>query len=266
MRPTHATVPVVLVIAGNDPSGGAGMQADIEALASHGCHAAPVITALTVQDTTDVRGLVPTDAELVLRQARCILEDMPVAAIKVGLLGSNATTEAVGELLAGCPDIPVVLDPILRSGAGTTLVDAHSATVLETLLSTVTVLTPNSEEARILAGTGSGLDQCGAELLRAGAEFVLITGTHEDEPRVVNRLYGPDGLIETFDWERLPHSYHGSGCTLASSIAGLLARDADPLQAIHQAQEYTWQTLRHGYRLGHGQHLPNRLFWATRRE
>jgi len=255
-------VPVVLTIGGNDPSGGAGIQADLEAIASHGCHAAPVVSALTVQNTTDIQCLIPTAPDLLLRQARCVLDDMPIAAIKVGLLGTAEVAAAVAELLAQRRDIPVVLDPVLSAGGGTRVTDSGTLSALRALLPAVTLLTPNSTEARTLANGNGSLDECGRQLLSAGVEFVLITGTHEDEPQVVNRLYGPDNHCETYTWDRLPHSYHGSGCTLAASIAGLLAQGATPLEAVHQAQEYTWQSLRHGYRLGQGQHLPNRLFWV----
>ncbi len=261
MMQTHS-VPVVLVFSGNDPSGGAGLQADLEALASHGCHAAPVVTALTVQNTRDIQSLNPVEPALVVDQARCVLQDIRVNAIKIGLIGSPETARALRDLLAEWPDIPVVLDPVLRSGEGTTLVNERGLAALNALLPTVTVLTPNSQEARVLSPGCTDLDACGFDLLRRDCEFVLITGTHENEPLVVNRLYGNGVLMERFSWERLPGSYHGSGCTLAASIAGLLAQAMEPLAAVYQAQAYTWQTLRHGYRIGHGQSLPNRLFWA----
>lgn len=257
-------IPVVLVVGGNDPSGGAGLQADLEALVSHGCHAAPVISALTVQDTTDVRAVVAVPPELVLHQAQCILEDLPITAVKVGLLGSAETPRVLATLLAAYPRLSVVLDPVLRSGGGTALIDSLGLEPIRALLPLVTVLTPNSEEARRLAGGERDLKVCGRALVSAGAQFVLITGAHEDEPEVVNRLFGPDGFEQRFGWPRLPHLYHGSGCTLAASIAALLARGVEPAAAVQRAQAYTWQSLRHGYRLGKGQHLPHRLYWMRR--
>ena len=124
------------------------------------------------------------------------------------------------------------------------------------------MLTPNSREARALAPEADNLDACAMALLERGAEFVLITGTHENTRDVANSLYTNRRLIETFTWERLDGSFHGSGCTLSSSIAGLLAQGLEPFSAIHEAQEYTWQALAAGYRIGMGQQLPNRLFWA----
>ena len=256
-------VPVVMALSGNDPTGGAGIQADIEALASMGCHTAPVITALTVQDTQGVQRFQATDCTLLVEQARAVLEDMPVAAFKIGMIGSVENVECIHSLLTDYPQIPVVLDPILSAGGGGSLADDEMEDALRTLLlPQTTILTPNSIEARALASEADTLDACAQELLDLGCEYVLITGTHEHSPTVENRLYAEHRRLETFTWERLPGSYHGSGCTLASSIAGLLAQGLEPFSAVHEAQEYTWETLQQGYRIGMGQLLPNRLFWA----
>ena len=256
-------IPVVLVFAGNDPCGGAGIQADIESIASMGCHAAPVITAITVQNTEDVVRIEPVDAISVMDQARAVLEDMPVAAIKIGLLGSAENVEAIHAILMDYPEVPVVLDPVVESGAGSALIDDDTAqSMAELLFPLTTVLTPNTLEVAMFAPEGDNLESRAQELLEAGCEFILITGTHENTPHVVNTLYADSRQIEAWTWERLPHSYHGSGCTLASAIAGLLAQGLDPFVAFNEAQEYTWDALKHGYRLGMGQHLPNRLFWA----
>jgi hydroxymethylpyrimidine/phosphomethylpyrimidine kinase len=258
-----SSVPVVMAFSANDPSGGAGIQADIEALLSHGCHTAPVITALTIQDTQDVLGYTPLDGELVVEQARAVLEDMPISAFKLGLLPSAEVVEAVHSILSDYPEIPVIVDPVLTSGSGTVLTeDEVIDTMTELLLPQATVLTPNSREARTLAPEADTLDACAMALLERGVEFVLITGTHEQTRDVENRLYANRRLLETFTWERLEGSFHGSGCTLAASIAGLLAQGLEPFSAIHEAQEYTWQALAAGYRIGMGQQLPNRLFWA----
>lgn len=259
----NRTVPVVMVFAGNDPSGGAGMQADIETLASMGCHCVPVITAITIQDTSAVHGYSAVDASLLMAQARAVLEDMPVAAIKIGMIGSVENVEAINTLLLDYPDVPVVLDPIIHGGGGGELADDDVVDALVNLLMEhITVLTPNSLEARALAPEADSLDACAQEILDYGPEFVLITGTHENTVQVINTLYGNRRQLETFSWERLPGHYHGSGCTLASAIAGLLAHGMEPFTAIHEAQEYVWESLKHGYRAGMGQMLPNRFFWA----
>lgn len=264
---TQYDIPVVMTFAGNDPTGGAGIQADIEAIASMGCQAAPVITTLTVQDTRNVIRFEPVSSLLLIEQARAVLEDMPIACFKLGMLGSVENVEAIHTLLRDYPEIPVVTDPVLRAGGGNELADDELIDAMITLLLPLTtVLTPNSQEARRLAPEADTLDACGQELLATGCELVLITGTHENTATVDNILYGNMRKLETFSWERLPHSYHGSGCTLASGIAGLLGQGLEPFTAIHEAQEYTWEALKNGYRVGMGQHLPNRLFWARAEE
>lgn len=263
---TQHTIPVVIAISGCDPSGGAGIQADIEALASMGCHAAPVITALTLQDTQRVMSYQPSDPELVGRQLDALFADMQIAACKIGMLGSADIAAAVQHRLAEHPQVPVVLDPVLSGGGGGELSDDRTAmAMLELLVPLANVATPNSLEARRLAPGETSLTECARRLMGRGAEFVLIKGAHEDTPLVVNSLYGGNRLIERYSWERLPGEFHGSGCTLASAIAGLLAHGTEPRSAIREAQEYTWETLKQGYRIGHGQSIPNRLYWALDR-
>jgi hydroxymethylpyrimidine/phosphomethylpyrimidine kinase len=135
----------------------------------------------------------------------------------------------------------------------------------ELLLPQTTILTPNSMEARRLADMeddDASLFACATRLVEAGCEFVLVTGTHEATPQVVNTLYGKSGVVRSDAWARLPFSYHGSGCTLASAIAAMLANGLDIPEAVREAQDYTWHALEKAYRPGMGQHLPDRLFWA----
>lgn len=265
--------PIVLTFAASDPTGGAGIQADLLTLASMGCHPLSVITALTVQDTAGVESILAIDADWVADQARTLLEDMPVAAFKIGMLGSAEVVSVIAEIVADYPDIPLVLDPVLASGrgdqfAGEDTVDA----MIELLLPQTTLLTPNSLEARRLAqdddieDDNPDLAECAQRLLDTGCEYVLVTGTHEHTPQVVNILYGADGIIRSDRWDRLPGSYHGSGCTLASAIAANLANGLDIAEAVHDAQEYTWQALSAGFRPGMGQFIPDRFFWARGEE
>ena len=255
--------PIVMTFSGHDPGGGAGIQADIESLTSLGCRAAPVITALTIQDSCDVLESTPLKADQVTAQARTVLADLPIAAFKIGMLGSAENVEAIHSILQDYPQLPLVLDPVLASGSGSALGSAGLLEAMRTLLlPCTTVLTPNSLEARALAEHTGTLDDCARALLERGTDYVLITGSHEKTAHVINSLYHEQKLLESFTWERLPHSYHGSGCTLAASIAGLLAHGLDPFQAVHEAQEFTWNALRQGTRPGKGQYLPDRLFWA----
>jgi hydroxymethylpyrimidine/phosphomethylpyrimidine kinase len=261
--------PIVLVFAASDPSGGAGLQADIMTLSSMGCHPLSVITAVTIQDTAGVDDVSPIDAEWVADQARCVLEDMPVAAFKLGVLGSVETIAAIAEVVSDYPEIPLILDPVLASGRGDELASEEMVGALrELLIPQTTIITPNSIEARRLAAVEADDDddpdlaECARRLIASGCEYVLVTGTHENTPQVVNTLYGEEGVIRTDSWQRLPGSYHGSGCTLASAIAATIANGLAIGEATKDAQEYTWQTLKAAFRPGMGQYIPDRLFWA----
>jgi len=266
----NPTPPVVLTFAATDPSSGAGLQADILTLASIGCHPISVVTAITVQDTLGVDNVMVFDAEWVNEQARAVLEDMEVEAFKIGMLGSIENIAVIAEIVADYPDIPLLIDPILSSGRGDELAnDEMQEAMADLLFPQATLLTPNSLEARRFAFADESeeiehmsLDESAKRLLSMGSEYVLITGTHERTTEVINTLYGDNGLIRSYSWERLPGSYHGSGCTLTSAIAACLAHGLSMEEAIQEAQEYTWQTLKGAFRPGMGQYIPDRLFWA----
>jgi hydroxymethylpyrimidine/phosphomethylpyrimidine kinase len=265
--------PIVLVFAATDPSGGAGLQADIMTLSSMGCHPLSVVTAVTIQDTMGVDDVSPIEAEWVIDQARCVLEDMPVAAFKIGLLGNIEQIAAIAEVVSDYPEVPLVLDPVLASGRGDELVTEEMVVALkELLIPQTTILTPNSLEVRRLAAEegeeGEGLDfaECAKRIIAGGCEYVLVTGAHENTPQVVNTLYGQNGVVRSDSWQRLPGTYHGSGCTLASAIAATIANGLEVSDAVKDAQEYTWQTLKAAFRPGMGQYIPDRLFWAREEE
>lgn len=264
--------PIVLTFAASDPTGGAGLQADLLTLASMGCHPLSVVTALTVQDTRGVDDLLAIDSDWVVDQARKVLEDMPVAAFKLGVLGSIENITAIAEIISDYPEVPVIMDPVLASGRGDALASEDMIIAMrELIVPQTTVLTPNSMEARRLAEEDEdeedpGLDECATRLVSLGCEFVLITGTHENTAEVINTLYGEQGIVRSDRWKRLPGSFHGSGCTLASAIAATMANGLDVPEAVREAQEYTWQALAHGFRPGMGQHLPDRFFWAREGE
>jgi hydroxymethylpyrimidine/phosphomethylpyrimidine kinase len=258
--------PIVLTFAAADPTGGAGLQADLLTLSSLGCHPLSVVTAITAQDTRGVDGLLAVEADWVARQARLLLADMPVAAFKLGVLGSARNAETVAGILAAHPRTPVVLDPVLASGRGDALSDDATVQALRAaLLPRTTVLTPNSLEARrlALAAPGASLPDCARELVQLGCKYVLITGTHEAGAQVVNALYDANGRVREDAWPRLPAEYHGSGCTLASAVAAFLAKGLAVGDAVGKAQAYTWKALQSGFAPGRGQHLPNRQFDAT---
>ena len=245
--------PLALTFAASDPTGGAGVQADLLTLAALGCHPLSVLTGVTVQDTTGVELFEALRADLVERQARRVLAESKVAAIKVGVLGSADNVRAVAAIAAEHAHVPLVLDPVLASGRGDVLAsDSVLESLLEFLVPRATILTPNTLEAKLLGGE--------KRLLALGCRYVLVTGTHDAGAEVVNRLYDARGLVREDRWERLPGSYHGSGCTLASAIAAALAKGADVAAAVRGAQEFTWRALAAGFRTGAGQSLPNRFF------
>jgi hydroxymethylpyrimidine/phosphomethylpyrimidine kinase len=250
--------PLVLSLSGHDPTGGAGIQADIEAITATGGRACSVITAITVQDSVDVHAVLPQRREDFLAQAAVLLAEFPIAAIKIGLLGSPAIADAVADLLQRVdPATPVVIDPILAAGGGKELGGSALIPILRTrLLPRCTLLVPNTHEAARLGGSAD-LDACAAALLALGCENVLITGTHAASTDVLNRLYSLHGRRQ-YCWPRLPHDYHGSGCTLASACASYLAQGYPLEIAVELAQRYTWWSLKRGFRPGRGQHFPHR--------
>jgi hydroxymethylpyrimidine/phosphomethylpyrimidine kinase len=258
--------PIVLVFSASDPTCGAGMQADVLAIAGLGCHPLSVLTAITAQDTRGVQGALALEPEWIARQARAVLADMPVAAFKIGMLGSARNAEAVAGILDEHSRTPVVLDPVLASGRGDLLSNSETLAALRSaLLPRATVLTPNSLEARrlALAAPDAALPDCARVLADLGCGHVLITGTHEPGAQVVNTLYAGSAVLREDRWPRLAGEYHGSGCTLASALAAMLARGMAVPEAAQAAQAYTWKTLDSGYRPGQGQHIPDRLAGRT---
>jgi len=250
---------MVLTFAASDPTGGAGVQADLLTIAALDCHPLSVITGLTVQDTRGVARVMAVESEWVRSQAQHVLADIEAAAFKTGVLGSAANVRAVTEIAASHARVPLVVDPVLASGRGDALAaDGTLEAMRKYLLPRTMVLTPNSVEARRLAGESS-LAACARRLVDDGCQYVLITGTHEATDEVVNTLYDGTGVVREDRWQRLAGEYHGSGCTLASAIAARLAHGASVADAVREAQDFTWHALAAGFRAGHGQLLPQRF-------
>jgi hydroxymethylpyrimidine/phosphomethylpyrimidine kinase len=265
----NPTPPTVLVFAANDPSGGAGLMADVLTLASLGCHTLPIITAITVQDSAGVQEFHAVDSEIVDEQARFILEDIKIDVIKVGMVGSVENLAVIAEIASDYPDIPLILEPVFSMGRGEELSNEELIGAMrELLLPHTHLVTPNNTEARLLASDDPDeqeempLDAAAQRILECGCEYVLIAGTHEKTPKVVNTLYSRLGRVRTDQWPRLPGSYHGAGATLASAIAGALANGADIGDAVKDAQDFTSQALSAAFRPGMGQFVPDRMFWA----
>ena len=192
-----------------------------------------------------------------------MLADIPVAAIKIGLLASLGAVDALHDVLADFETIPVVLDPVGRAGGGAPLADDDlMRAVAARLLPRTTVATPNTREAFRLAPGAATVGAAARRLLESGCGHVLVTGADEATPGVVNRLYESGGRVESFEWPRVDGVFHGSGCTLAASLAAGLARGLAPRAAAAEAQRYTRDAIAGGYRIGGGQLVPERLLRA----
>lgn len=248
--------PCILCIGGHDPTGGAGLQADIETVTVLGGQAMSLVTALTAQDTHNVASLLPTPADFFTAAAERLLRDITPDAIKIGLIGSVALIPPLVQILRGFPG-PVVLDPVLAAGGGFDLSAVRLVEVMrEQLLPLATLTTPNRAEARRLADNDDAAEAA-QSLLHWGADAVLLTGADEATGDVVtNQLYLGDGNPRAFRWPRLPHRYHGSGCTLASACAAYLALGDDVITAVNRAQGFTAGALQAANQPGGGQWLP----------
>ena len=254
------TSPCVLVFAGLDPSGGAGIQADIQAIGAAGVHPLPLVTALTVQDNQHVHAVHPVDPAILREQVRVLVgQGTRIDAVKIGIVGSAANAQAIAEALdllrERAPDLPVVLDPVLASGHGDLLTKGDAVLALAPLRRFATLVTPNLPEARALCGTDD-VDLQARQLMNDSPN-VLIKGGHGAGDTVVNRWFCGQHR-RSWSWARLPGDYHGSGCTLASAIAARLAQRLPMEDAIDAAQQYTQRSLEHAFAIAEGQRIPDR--------
>lgn len=262
--------PNVICLSGLDPSGGAGIQADIEALLQTGSHCMPVLTSLTVQDTANVHHTRAVDAELIRWQLDTLHADLPVAAVKIGLLSDLTVLRTIAEWLGEHPDIPVVADPVLKAGGGFQFEnEALLNDYIQLLLPHADILTPNTDELQRLA-PDADFNSAAAMLMAAGCRHILVTGTHEASEHVSNRLYSSDSSSATttepariWQFPRLAGVFHGSGCTLAASVASFLATGHEMVQAVELAQQFTWQALVNASQPGNGQLVPDRKAAGT---
>jgi hydroxymethylpyrimidine/phosphomethylpyrimidine kinase len=248
----------VLIIAGSDSGGGAGVQADIKTVTALGGYAATAITAVTVQNTLGVSGVHPIPLEVIAAQARAVLGDIGADVIKTGMLGDAATVELVAQLLDEA-QVPAVIDPVMvAKGGASLLAQAAVAAVRELLIPRAALLTPNAPEAEALTGlsvaTTDDLRRAGEALLAAGAKAVLMKGGHVAGERVTDVLMTPDG--ETiFEGERIESRHtHGTGCTLASACAVGLAQGLPLVEAVARAWDYVHEAILQapGFGAGHG--------------
>lgn len=253
--------PPVLAIGGHDPSAGAGIIADAQTLLALGAWPLTLITCLTAQNTSHIKQVNYQTPEAFQLQLDTLLAEFQPAAIKLGVLGNMEIQTIVARLLKRYPAIPVVIDPVLASTSGTSFSDAELITHLkEAILPYCTVITPNLPELdQLIPGKGT-LEAKARQLLSLGCKAVLVTGTHDQTHTVKNQLFTSSNNEPTVNrWKRLEGEFHGSGCTLASALAALLARGEALAAASVKAQDYTWQSLEQALKLTEGQLLPLRL-------
>lgn len=259
----NLSIPCVMTFSVCDPTGGSGIQADAETLMSMGCHCSPIVTCVSVRDTTQIIGHDALSTSSLIEQTRAILEDIPIQCFKIGMLGKVEHVEALHAICRDYPHIPAVIDPKLYISSNNLVVeDELLIAVKELLMPAATITTLSTYEARLLANNADNLDACAQQLLEGGSKYLLITGSLEQSQIVRNTLYTEHRKLQSYEWQRLPYQYLGAGCTLSAAIAGLIAQGQAAEQAAHHAQEYVWESLKHSYRIGMGRHIPNRLFWA----
>ncbi len=274
------TTPLILSFGVADPVGAAGIQADLATYSAFGCHGLSVLTGMLIGDTARVEDWDEIDADSVVDQARVLLEDMPVAAFKIGALTSIEQASAIAEVISDYPDVPLILDPFLSSLPDSgQLDDDMLAAIRQILAPQATVMVLSQVELARMAetwrdGGGDMLVLDAAELTGMGCLHLLVTGTagasgaagplgNSDAATMSNTLFDADGVVETFSYPHLPGTFIGAGTTLSAAIAALLARGMAPADAVRAAQDFTHGALAHAQRFGMGKLVPNKLYRAA---
>ncbi len=259
----NASATVVMAIAGFDPSGGAGIAADLKTFAAHNCYGVAAITALTIQNTQGVTSLHPVESQFLKESVGALLADGRVKAIKVGMLANRANAEVVREVLELNSSLPSVLDPVLRSSTGRELIDAGGLDFMrKDLLGRALVVTPNLDEAAALTGLKvenlEGMKAAARKLMEMGARAVVVTGGHLDKAIDV---YCDGSELQTFVGDRVkPDNTHGTGCTFSSAIAANLALGRHLRDAVMLAKAYVTEAIRKAYAVGPGRFPLNHLY------
>jgi hydroxymethylpyrimidine/phosphomethylpyrimidine kinase len=265
--------PLVLSFGSSDPLGAIGIQADLGSFAAMGCHGLTVITAILMGDTTQITDIEPVDAEILVEQARTILEDVPVAAFKLGTIGSIENVSAIAEIVSDYPEVPLIFDPFSSSipDQGQDSEDIYLA-ASELIIPQTTLLIASAVEISRLAetwrepSTEETLALDVQRLIESGCEYVLVTGTSASNTEITNCLFDQSGIIRQDSWSRLSGSFLGAGSTLSAAITALVANGLDFPEAVLEAQEFTNAALAHAQRFGMGKLVPDRYFWAREPE
>ncbi|KFF03081.1 bifunctional hydroxymethylpyrimidine kinase/phosphomethylpyrimidine kinase [Chryseobacterium luteum] len=246
------TYPSVMTIAGFDGSGGAGIQADIKTFSALGCYATSVLTALPVQNTMGVRKIYPIQMEAVSDQIEAVMDDIFPQAIKIGMVHTPQLVETIVTTLSKYSKIPIVFDPVMVATSGHQLIEEETInTITEKLFPIADIITPNMDEASILAGmevkTLEDMRVAGEKILKSGCKSILLKGGHQESPTVTSLFFDENGEQASFETEKFATSNtHGSGCTLSSAIAAYLARGEELYDAVALAQQYVFEAIKNG--------------------
>ena len=269
--------PLILSFGASDPVAGMGVQVDLATFAALGCHGLPVITAILVGDTSQVDDVHAIDTDLVVDQARTVLEDMPVQAFKLGQVASVETAAAIAEIISDYPDLPFILDPF-SSSVPEPSADAEDLllAICELLIPQATLLIVSEAELGRIAETWrdptfeedieDDLIANVMTLIESGCSHVFVTGTTGQDNQINNQLFDQNGLVRCDKWPRLPGAFVGAGSSLSAAITALMANGLDVAAATLEAQEFTNASIQHAQRLGMGKLIPDRYFWAKENE
>lgn len=269
----NQTSPLILTFGAADPVGALGIQADLASFAAMGCHGLSVITSILIADTARIEDAQIIDVDWVDDQARVVLEDMTIAALKVGPPGSIENITAIAEIVSDYPDIPLILDPFL-SGLPDQDQDNEDMLIAirELLIPQTTLFLVSAVELARFAetwrepSTEDTLTADAMHLIDMGCEYVLVTGTPGDVHEISNTLFDESGMLRQDARPRLPGSFSGAGSTISATIAAMLANGMDVPEAVFEAQEFTHAALSNAHRLGMGKLIPDRYFWARESE
>ncbi|UQB69806.1 bifunctional hydroxymethylpyrimidine kinase/phosphomethylpyrimidine kinase [Epilithonimonas zeae] len=246
------TYPSVLTIAGFDGSGGAGIQADIKTFSALGCYATSVLTALPVQNTMGVRKIYPIPIEAVADQIEAVMDDIVPQSIKIGMVHTPELVETIVNTLNKYPKIPIVFDPVMVATSGHRLIEEETIhTIIEKLFPLADIITPNMDEASILAGmevkTLDDMQVAGKKILQFGCRNILLKGGHQESSTVTSIFFNEKENQTSFETEKfITKNTHGSGCTLSSAIAAYLARGEELDKSVALAQHYVFEAIKHG--------------------
>ncbi|QOY93960.1 hydroxymethylpyrimidine/phosphomethylpyrimidine kinase [Massilia sp. UMI-21] len=266
-------LPLILTFGVSDPVGALGVQADLAAFAAHGCHGLSVVAGILVADSAKVENLHEVDSDWMADQARVLLEDMPVAAFKVGAVATVLQLAAIAEIVSDYPEAPLVLDPFLTALPDSGLADEEMLSAIRSILAPqTTVLMLSQSELGRMAETWREVGEISAEngqdalladvaeLTNAGCQYVLVTGTRDEAGTCSNTLFDADGVVARVEWQHLPGPFVGAGNTYSAAFTALMACGMEAPQALFAAQEYTTGALEHAQRFGMGKFIPNKFY------